>query len=89
MGFNNKGVDYLVEQVKVSCFDGVLGINIGKNKDMLEENVLDDYLICLNKVYVYVSYIIINILLFNMFGFRNLQYGVVLELLFSGLKEVQ
>ena len=49
MGFNNKGVDYLVEQMKRSQFNGVLGINIGKNKATPEENALSDYLVCLKK----------------------------------------
>lgn len=89
MGFNNKGVDYLVEQVKASRFDGALGINIGKNKDTPEENALDDYLICLNKVYTYASYITINISSPNTPGLRNLQYGAALESLLSGLKEAQ
>ncbi len=89
MGFNNKGVDYLVEQVKASRYDGALGINIGKNKDTPEENALDDYLICLNKVYAYASYITINISSPNTPGLRNLQYGAALEALLSGLKEAQ
>lgn len=37
MGFNNKGVDNLVNNVKVVKYDGILGINIGKNKDILNE----------------------------------------------------
>ena len=61
MGFNNKGVDHLVEQVKKAQFKGPIGINIGKNKDTEEANALDDYLICLNKVYPYASYVTINI----------------------------
>lgn len=89
MGFNNKGVDYLVEQVKTSRFKGVLGINIGKNKDTLEENALDDYLICMHKVYEYASYITINISSPNTPGLRNLQFGENLNKLLSGLKEAQ
>ncbi|TPV60006.1 quinone-dependent dihydroorotate dehydrogenase [Aestuariibacter sp. GS-14] len=89
MGFNNKGVDYLVEQVKASRYDGALGINIGKNKDTPDDKALDDYLICLNKVYAYASYITINISSPNTPGLRNLQYGAALEALLSGLKEAQ
>lgn len=44
MGFNNNGVDYLVEQVKQANFQGVLGINIGKNKDTPDQQGIDDYL---------------------------------------------
>ena len=53
MGFNNKGVDYLVEQVKKAKYSGVLGINIGKNFDTAVEDSTSDYLICLEKVYQY------------------------------------
>ena len=61
MGFNNKGVDHLIERVKHSHFKGVLGINIGKNFDTPNEKAVDDYLIGLNKVYLYADYITINI----------------------------
>ncbi|UAA37146.1 quinone-dependent dihydroorotate dehydrogenase [Paraneptunicella aestuarii] len=89
MGFNNKGVDYLVEQVKQSQFNGVLGINIGKNKATPEENALDDYLICLEKVYPYASYVTVNISSPNTPGLRNLQYGEALDSLLAGLKAGQ
>lgn len=89
MGFNNKGVDYLVEQVKQSRFEGTLGINIGKNKDTEEANALDDYLICLTKVYAHASYVTVNISSPNTPGLRNLQYGDALESLLSGLKVAQ
>lgn len=89
MGFNNKGVDYLVEQVKQADYKGVLGINIGKNKVTPEENALDDYLICMRKVYEHASYITINISSPNTPGLRNLQYGEALEGLLAGLKAEQ
>lgn len=44
MGFNNKGVDYLVAQLKKTKYKGILGINIGKNKTTPIENAVDDYL---------------------------------------------
>jgi len=89
MGFNNKGVDYLVEQVKSSAYKGVLGINIGKNKDTPEQNAIDDYLICMRKVYDLASYITINISSPNTPGLRNLQYGDALKSLLSRLKSEQ
>ncbi len=89
MGFNNKGVDYLVEQVKQSQYDGVLGINIGKNKVTPEEKALDDYLICMRKVYEHASYITINISSPNTPGLRNLQCEAALEPLLFGLKAEQ
>jgi dihydroorotate dehydrogenase len=89
MGFNNKGVDYLVEQVKKSKYSGILGINIGKNKTTPDEDALDDYLFCLDKVYAYASYITVNISSPNTPGLRNLQYGAALDSLLAGLKERQ
>ena len=61
MGFNNKGVDYLVEQLKKTKFTGILGINIGKNRDTFIENAVDDYLFVLRRVIPFASYITINI----------------------------
>ncbi len=89
MGFNNKGVDYLIEQVKKSKYKGILGINIGKNKTTPDENALEDYLYCLGKVYAYASYITVNISSPNTPGLRNLQYGEALDNLLAGLKERQ
>jgi len=89
MGFNNKGVDYLVEQVKQSNFQGVLGINIGKNAITPMENALDDYLICLRKVYGVASYITINISSPNTKNLRQLQQGSEFKPLLSSLKKEQ
>jgi len=93
MGFNNKGVDYLIENVKSYRKqyqnDCIVGINIGKNFDTAVENALDDYLICLNKVYSYADYITINISSPNTPGLRDLQFGQQLTDLLAGLKNKQ
>lgn len=89
MGFNNKGVDYLVEQVKKAKYSGVLGINIGKNFDTAVEDSTSDYLICLEKVYQYASYITINISSPNTPGLRTLQYGDSLKNLLEPIKQRQ
>ncbi|MBU2892382.1 quinone-dependent dihydroorotate dehydrogenase [Colwellia sp. D2M02] len=89
MGFNNKGVDYLVSQVQAANFKGVLGINIGKNKDTPEENAKDDYIHCMRKVYNFASYITVNISSPNTPGLRSLQYGEALNELLSALKAEQ
>ena len=75
MGFNNDGVDQLVENVKASKFKGILGINIGKNAATPVEKAVDDYLICLEKVYNYASYITVNISSPNTQNLRSLQSG--------------
>ncbi|MGB7800288.1 quinone-dependent dihydroorotate dehydrogenase [Buttiauxella sp.] len=89
MGFNNHGVDNLVENVKKSHFDGVLGINIGKNKDTPVEQGKDDYLICMDKIYPYAGYIAINISSPNTPGLRTLQYGEALDDLLAAIKNKQ
>jgi len=89
MGFNNKGVDHLVEQVKKAKYKGVLGINIGKNFDTAVEDADRDYEICLEKVYQYADYVTVNISSPNTPGLRNLQFGDSLKSLLSTLKAAQ
>ena len=89
MGFNNDGVDKLIENVKAAKFKGVLGINIGKNADTPVEKAVDDYLICLEKVYNYASYITVNISSPNTENLRSLQSGDALTELLQTLKQRQ
>ena len=89
MGFNNKGVDHLVAQVRRAKFQGILGINIGKNFDTPVEKAVDDYLACFRKVYPYASYVTVNISSPNTKGLRDLQQGAQLTALFSALKNEQ
>lgn len=89
MGFNNKGVDYLVSQIQAANFKGVLGINIGKNKDTPDEKAKDDYVHCMRKVYDLASYIAVNISSPNTPGLRSLQYGEALDELLAALKTEQ
>ncbi len=89
MGFNNKGVAHLVEQVKKRRFEGVLGINIGKNVDTPVEDALSDYRKCMDAVYAHADYITVNVSSPNTPGLRNLQFGDSLNELLNGLKEEQ
>ena len=90
-GFNNFGVDNLLENVKAAQYKGltagqILGINIGKNFDKPMENAVDDYLICMRKVYAYASYITVNISSPNTKNLRALQEKSALSALLSSLK---
>jgi dihydroorotate dehydrogenase len=85
-GFNNLGVDNLVENVKAAKYKGVLGINIGKNFDTPIENAVDDYLICMKKVYAHASYITVNISSPNTKNLRALQEKEALSHLLAMLK---
>jgi dihydroorotate dehydrogenase len=85
LGFNNKGVDHLVRRVKNHSFKGVLGINIGKNFDTPNENAVDDYLLCFEKVYSYADYITINISSPNTKNLRDLQGEAELDHLLGSI----
>ncbi|MFC1589264.1 quinone-dependent dihydroorotate dehydrogenase [Pseudomonadota bacterium] len=89
MGFNNEGVEYLVDNVKRSQRQCVLGINIGKNRDTSLEHAVDDYRSALTQVYDYADYVTINISSPNTPGLRDLQHGEELEKLLSALKQEQ
>lgn len=86
MGFNNLGVDNLVRNVAASGYKGVLGINIGKNKDTPNEAAADDYLACLDKVYAHASYVAVNISSPNTQNLRELQRDEALDALLSAIK---
>jgi len=88
-GFNNLGVDHLVENVKAAKYQGVLGINIGKNFDTPNESAVDDYLLCMQKVYAHASYITVNISSPNTKNLRALQEKEALAQLLATLKQQQ
>lgn len=88
-GFNNLGVDKLIENVKAAKYKGVLGINIGKNFDTPNENAVEDYLIGMRKVYAHASYITVNISSPNTKNLRALQEKEALSQLLAALKVEQ
>jgi dihydroorotate dehydrogenase len=97
MGFNNDGVDKLIENVKHAKYSsvraqdnrGILGINIGKNAATPIEKAADDYLTCLRKVYAHASYITVNISSPNTKNLRQLQDEDALNDLLAQLKAEQ
>ncbi|MEQ1531270.1 MAG: dihydroorotate dehydrogenase (quinone), partial [Methylococcales bacterium] len=89
MGFNNLGIEHLLQQVAHSKYRGILGINIGKNFDTPIEQAADDYLIGLRKAYPAADYITINISSPNTKNLRQLQQGDDIKNLLSALKEQQ
>ena len=73
LGFNNVGVQALLRNVARSSYQGVLGINIGKNFDTPIDRAADDYLACLEAVYARASYVAVNISSPNTKNLRDLQ----------------
>jgi dihydroorotate dehydrogenase len=89
MGFNNDGVDALIENVRRARYQGILGINIGKNAVTPIEKAADDYLTCLRKVYAHAGYITVNISSPNTKNLRQLQDEDALNDLLTQLKAEQ
>ncbi len=90
LGFNNQGVDALVRNVgRAKRRDGLVGINIGKNKDTPNESAHTDYLHCLERVYPLADYVTVNISSPNTAGLRELQEEQALRRLVGELREAQ
>jgi dihydroorotate dehydrogenase len=89
LGFNNKGIDYVVQKIKTTKFKGVLGVNIGKNASTPITEAIADYHYCFDCAAPYASYITINISSPNTAQLRKLQYGDLLLQLLSVLKAAQ
>ena len=90
LGFNNGGVDALVRNVeRAKRRHGLLGINIGKNKDTPNESAENDYLFCLERVYPIADYVTVNISSPNTAGLRELQEEQALRRPVGTLRDAQ
>lgn len=85
LGFNNRGVDQLVRRVQRARYSGVIGVNIGKNRDTPQERAVDDYLYCLQRVYGVADYVTVNLSSPNTPGLRALQFGDALDSLLRAI----
>lgn len=85
MGFNNKGIDYLVARLAQIKLSTMLGINIGKNASTPLERTIQDYEYCYCKAYPYANYITVNISSPNTQGLRTFQYDSHLKYLLEHL----
>ncbi len=83
LGFNNRGVDRLVKNLKSRSFDGIVGVNVGANKNSNDEERINDYLHCIEKVHKYADYITVNVSSPNTPNLRNLQNDANLHNLVS------
>jgi len=86
LGFNNKGLDYLIQKLKSRKFLGILGVNIGANKDSEGQQRIDDYVECFEKVSPYADYITVNISSPNTPNLRALHLRENFQPLFAALK---
>ncbi len=89
MGFNNDGVESLLRNLDRARFRGILGINIGKNKDTPNDRAIDDYRLGLRRTHDRAHYIAVNISSPNTQGLRDLQEREALDGLVGTLRETQ
>ena len=87
LGFNNKGIDHLVTNLKQHKYDGIIGVNIGANKNSHGKKRIEDYIECIRKVYKYADYITVNISSPNTKNLRNLQNSKNIDKLFKALED--
>jgi dihydroorotate dehydrogenase len=85
LGFNSRGLDAAVENLRGSRYRGILGVNIGKNFDTPNERASEDYLACLRKLHPYASFVTVNVSSPNTKNLRNLQQPGELDLLLAAL----
>jgi dihydroorotate dehydrogenase len=89
MGFNNAGLPAFLANAQRARYDGVLGLNIGKNFDTPNERAAEDYLACLRACYARASYVTVNVSSPNTKGLRDLQQERTLAKLVTLLKAEQ
>ena len=89
MGFNNAGVDALVRNLAGRRYPGIVGVNIGKNRDTPLDRANEDYCHCLHKVYPQADYVAVNISSPNTPGLRELQHAQALAPMLAQLKANQ
>jgi dihydroorotate dehydrogenase len=89
MGFNNDGIDAVVERLKNRPAGLVVGGNIGKNKITPNEQAANDYTTAFDKIYDFVDYLVVNISSPNTPGLRDLQEDEFICDLFAKLHVIR
>ena len=85
LGFNSRGVDAFVENIRRARSRGILGVNIGRNSDTPNERATEDYVACLRKVYPHASFVTANVSSPNTKNLRELQRADELDRFLAAL----
>jgi dihydroorotate dehydrogenase len=86
MGFNNEGAEACAAKLAAlpqAARLGVLGVNVGKNKDTPNERAEEDYLACIDRLHPHADYLVVNLSSPNTPGLRELQDRGPLERLLT------
>ena len=87
LGFNNHGSEIVADRIAKNKPLGVLGINIGPNRDT--KNKSEDFYSCLSKLYSFSDYITINISSPNTEGLRDFHEKNSMNKLLGGLQKIK
>ena len=87
MGFNSSGLERFIAQLDRADRRIIKGINIGKNAATAMDSAIDDYLACLDSVYLHADYVTINISSPNTKNLRNLQHDEALDQLLCAMNK--
>ena len=87
LGFNNKGLQHMIKNLKKRKYNGVLGINIGANKTSEGNKRVEDYIDCFCALHKYADYITINISSPNTPNLRDFHNKDNLEFLLQSINE--
>lgn len=87
LGFNNEGAEKLAKRLSGKKFDCIVGVNIGKNRDVSIDEAIPNYLECLEIIHEVADYITVNISSPNTPDLRKLQHSDHLSDLLSAVQE--
>ena len=81
MGFNNEGTEACGHRLAALPREGrgIVGVNVGKNKDTPNERAVDDYLAAIDALHPWADYLVVNLSSPNTPGLRDLQVRAPLE----------
>lgn len=82
MGFNNQGMEVCAGRLAAlarALRPGVLGVNVGRNRDTPNERAEEDYLACIDRLHPHADYLVVNLSSPNTPGLRALQERAPLE----------
>ena len=88
MGFNNQGIEAVVSRLRRKKSDIIIGGNIGKNKQTPNDEAVNDYAICFEKLFPFVDYFAVNVSSPNTPGLRDLQEKAPLAALLNSLQKL-
>ncbi len=87
LGFNNDGADTVARRLTKLQRRCVVGVNIGKNKDVPNEEAIENYLACFEIIHPVADYVAANVSSPNTPNLRELQKTESLEALLAALQK--